>query len=141
MQPNVSTRIQLVRSDIARQQAAAIVNAARERSRHHHGGTLPAPHVIHTVRPIWNDGHRGEPGLLANCYRNYLRLAVEHALASVAFPGISTGIYACPKKEATVVARREVAQFLRENPWPQLVVFVAFDEAIRQLYEQAAEAT
>ena len=109
VQPNISTRIQLVRSDIARQQAAAIVNAARERSRHHHGGTLPAPHVIHTVGPIWNGGHRGEPELLANCYRNCLRPTVEHALASVAFPGISTGIYAYPEKEATVVARREVA--------------------------------
>ena len=90
--------------------------------------------------PIWNGGHRGEPELLANCYRNCLRPTVEHALASVAFPGISTGIYAYPKKKATVVARREVAQFLRENPWPQLVVFVAFDEAIRRLYEQGADA-
>ncbi|WP_345055820.1 O-acetyl-ADP-ribose deacetylase [Hymenobacter glaciei] len=100
------------------------------------GGRLPAGHVIHTVGPVWNGGHKGEPALLASCYRNSLRLAEENQLASVAFPGISTGIYGYPKKEAAAVAVREVQQWLAAHEWPQTVVFVAFDEENRQLYEQ-----
>ena len=65
-------------------------------------------HVIHTVGPVWNGGHKGEPELLANCYRNSLRLAEEHKLESIAFPSISTGIYGYPKEEAAVIAVREV---------------------------------
>ncbi|MBF9143675.1 O-acetyl-ADP-ribose deacetylase [Hymenobacter properus] len=100
------------------------------------GGRLPAAHVIHTVGPVWNGGHKGEPELLANCYRNSLRLAAENHLESVAFPGISTGIYGYPKAEAAAVAVREVRQWLAAHAWPQQVVFVVFDEENRRLYEQ-----
>ncbi|WP_046246082.1 O-acetyl-ADP-ribose deacetylase [Hymenobacter terrenus] len=100
------------------------------------GGKLPAAHVIHTVGPIWHGGQQGEPELLANCYHNSLRLAAEHQLASVAFPGISTGVYGYPKKEATSIAVREVCQWLSENQFPQTVVFVTFDDESRRLYEQ-----
>ena len=100
------------------------------------GGRLPAAHVIHTVGPVWNGGHKGEPELLANCYRNSLRLAAEHQLASVAFPGISTGIYGYPKREAAAIAVREVQQWLAAHEFPQTVIFVTFDEENRRLYEQ-----
>ena len=100
------------------------------------GGRLPAAHVIHTVGPVWNGGHKGEPELLASCYRNSLRLAEENKLASVAFPGISTGIYGYPKPEAAAVAVREVQQWLAAHEWPQTVVFVVFDEENRRLYGQ-----
>lgn len=85
---------------------------------------------------MWNGGHKGEPDLLASCYRNSLRLAEENRLASVAFPGISTGIYGYPKPAAAAVAVREVRQWLAEHAWPQTVVFVVFDEENRRLYEQ-----
>lgn len=101
------------------------------------GGRLPAGHVIHTVGPVWNGGHRGEPALLANCYRNSLRLAAENQLDSLAFPGISTGIYGYPKKEATGIAVREVQEFLAQNLVPATVTFVAFDDGSRRIYEQA----
>ena len=100
------------------------------------GGRLPAKHVIHTVGPVWNGGHKGEPELLANCYRNSLRLATEHQLESVAFPGISTGVYGYPKKEATAIAVREVQQWLAEHEFPKKVIFVAFDDEGRRLYER-----
>lgn len=103
------------------------------------GGRLPAAHVIHTVGPVWNGGHKSEPELLASCYRNSLRLAAEHQLASVAFPGISTGIYGYPKKEAAAIAVREVQQWLAAHEFPQTVVFVVFDEENRRLYEQALQ--
>ena len=101
------------------------------------GGRLPAQYVIHTVGPVYQDGRHGEPELLASCYRHSLRLAAENQLASVAFPGISTGIYGYPKAEAATIAVREVRQFQAENKFPETVVFVAFDEASRRLYEQA----
>ncbi|MGI4875171.1 MAG: O-acetyl-ADP-ribose deacetylase [Janthinobacterium lividum] len=101
------------------------------------GGRRLAAYVIHTVGPVWNGGHRNEPELLANCYRNSLRLAAEKQLASVAFPGISTGIYGYPKAEAAAIAVREVRQWLAAHEWPQEVVLVAFDEESRRQYELA----
>lgn len=98
------------------------------------GGQLPARYVIHTVGPVWNGGHKGEPDLLAACYRNSLRIAAEKHLRSVAFPGISTGIYGYPKPEAAAIAVREVQQFLAAHEWPQEVVLVAFDEEALRLY-------
>jgi O-acetyl-ADP-ribose deacetylase (regulator of RNase III) len=100
------------------------------------GGRLPAQYVIHTVGPVWNGGHQGEPEKLANCYRNSLRLAAEKQLASLAFPGISTGVYGYPKPEAAAIAVREVRQFLSENEFPQTVEFVVFDDESRRLYER-----
>ena len=96
------------------------------------GGRLPARHVIHTVGPVWNGGHKGEPELLANCYRNSLRLALDHQLKSVAFPGISTGIYHYPKQAAASLAAHE---------WPREAVLVAFDTETKQLYEQEVART
>lgn len=105
------------------------------------GGRLPAPHVIHTVGPVWNGGHKGEPELLANCYRNSLRLALENQLESVAFPGISTGIYGYPKPEAAAIAVREIRQWLATHEWPKEVVLVAFDQESKRLYEQELTLT
>jgi O-acetyl-ADP-ribose deacetylase (regulator of RNase III) len=100
------------------------------------GGRLPASYVIHTVGPVWNGGHKGEPELLANCYRNSLRIALDRQLESVAFPGISTGIYHYPKPEAAALAVHEVQQWLAAHEWPREVVLVAFDAETKQLYEQ-----
>jgi O-acetyl-ADP-ribose deacetylase len=103
------------------------------------GGQLPAAYVIHTVGPVWNGGHKQEPELLARCYRNSLLLAQQHQLASVAFPGISTGIYGYPKPEAAAIAVREVRGFLAQHEFPQEVVFVVFDQESEQLYRQALQ--
>lgn len=100
------------------------------------GGRLPARYVIHTVGPVWNGGHKHEPELLANCYRNSLGLAARHGVGSVAFPGISTGIYGYPKVEAASIAIQEVSHFLRAHEQPAEVVFVAFGEEDFRLYEQ-----
>ncbi|MBC6988154.1 O-acetyl-ADP-ribose deacetylase [Hymenobacter sp. BT491] len=99
-------------------------------------GRLPAGFVIHTVGPVWNGGRKGEPELLANCYRNSLQLTAEHRLDSVAFPGISTGVYGYPKPEATGIAVREVRLFLEQNVDLQTIVFVTFDSESYRLYER-----
>ncbi|MGA2590322.1 MAG: macro domain-containing protein, partial [Bryobacteraceae bacterium] len=41
-------------------------------------GALPAHHVFHAVGPVYRDGKRGEPDLLASCYRKCFELAEEH---------------------------------------------------------------
>lgn len=68
------------------------------------GYRLPAKHVIHAVGPVWRGGHAGEEELLASCYRTALELAAAHRLASIAFPAISTGVYAFPADRAARIA-------------------------------------
>ena len=80
------------------------------------GYQLPARFVIHTVGPVWNGGGARVADLLASCYRNSLRLAVEHGLKTIAFPSISTGIYGYPIEEAARIAIDVVAEHDRENP-------------------------
>src|SRR6516225_10435306 len=68
------------------------------------GYRLPARHVIHAVGPVWRGGRAGEEELLASCYRTALDLAAAHRLASIAFPAISTGVYAFPADLAARIA-------------------------------------
>jgi len=75
-------------------------------------GDLPARHVIHTVGPVYGAERGHEPELLAACYENCLKLAVKHSLVSLAFPAISTGIFAYPRSEAAAVASSAVSNFL-----------------------------
>jgi O-acetyl-ADP-ribose deacetylase (regulator of RNase III) len=73
------------------------------------GYRLPASHVIHAVGPVWRGGKAGEDELLASCYRAALNLAAAHRLGSIAFPAISTGIYAFPADRAARIAVGTVA--------------------------------
>lgn len=98
-------------------------------------GNLPATYVIHTVGPVWNGGKNGEPELLANAYRNCLRVAVENNVQSIAFPGISTGIYGYPKAEAAKVAIQTVKEFLANTSIIEQVTFVCFDDENFALYK------
>ena len=66
------------------------------------GHNLEAKHIIHTVGPIWEDGHENEPQLLENCYKNSLRLASENGIRTIAFPAISTGAYDFPPDQASL---------------------------------------
>ena len=79
------------------------------------GFALPAKWIIHTVGPVWHGGDQGEPGQLQACYENAFELAAEKGLRSLAFPGISTGVYGYPKERAVEIAlqamRRHVDAF------------------------------
>ena len=103
------------------------------------GGKLSARYVIHTVGPVWRGGDSGEPGLLSNCYRNSLKLAVENGIKTVSFPSISTGIYGYPVEKASAVALEVVTEFLQDNDDLDEVVFVLFDSLTYQGYEDALE--
>ncbi len=76
---------------------------------------LPARHVIHTVGPVWSGGRQREPELLAACYTNSLRLALEHGVATVAFPSISTGVYGYPVELAAPIAIESVRRVVAMN--------------------------
>lgn len=71
------------------------------------GYNLPARYVIHTVGPVWTDGTKGEPELLAASYRNSFALARQYAIRSIAFPAISCGVYGYPMKQGAAIALQE----------------------------------
>jgi O-acetyl-ADP-ribose deacetylase (regulator of RNase III) len=100
------------------------------------GYKLPAKNVVHTVGPVWNGGKNNEDELLASCYRNSLKLAVENGIKSIAFPAISTGVYKFPLDRATKIAIDEVTKFLNDNDEIEKVIFVAFDDSTYNCYEE-----
>ena len=79
------------------------------------GYDLPSKHVIHTVGPVWDGGRANEDALLADCYRNSLKLGEENGLRMVAFPAISTDVFGFPKERAARIAVREVRAFLDQD--------------------------
>ena len=98
---------------------------------------LPARWVIHTVGPIWHGGDQGEPVKLASCYRRSLEEAERIGAASVAFPGISTGVYGYPVDQAAKVAVREVRDWLAGHARPEHVVFCTFGASATEAVERA----
>lgn len=98
---------------------------------------LPAKFVIHTVGPVWLGGMRGEPELLASCYRNSLGLAAGNGVRSIAFPAISCGVYGYPVGEAAEIAVRETAAFLEAHRSIERVLFACFGDDVRRAYEKA----
>lgn len=97
---------------------------------------LPCDYVIHTVGPIWNGGRSNEEELLASCYFNSMKLAMEHGIRSVAFPSISTGVYRFPVELAAKTAVHTVSRFLQENPESfDLVEWVLFDDHTESVYK------
>ncbi len=93
------------------------------------GGRLAARHVIHTVGPIYGQHGGEEPRLLAACYASCIALAIEHGLATVAFPAISTGVYGYPKPEAARVAVAAVRLALERHASLRQVRLVYFSDA------------
>jgi O-acetyl-ADP-ribose deacetylase (regulator of RNase III) len=105
------------------------------------GGRLPAKYVIHTVGPVWQDGRHKEEALLADAYRNSLRLAAEHNIKTIAFPNISTGIYGFPKDKAAAIALKTTTAFLEDSSLPEEVTFVCFDKENYDLYHRLLTRT
>lgn len=100
------------------------------------GHRLTAKYVIHTVGPVWRGGDAGEPELLASCYRRSIELAVAHDVASIAFPGISTGVYGYPVEAAARVAVATVREALAGATALRELVFCCFSDADLQVYRR-----
>ena len=103
------------------------------------GFALPARYIIHTPGPVWQGGQHNEAALLASSYRNSLQVAVDHGCQTVAFPSISTGVYAYPVAQAAQVAIATIKTALAQ--WPQLreVRLVCFDEQTYHAYQRVAQ--
>lgn len=161
--------IELVRGDITRIEADAIVNAANtslmggggvdgaihraagpgllEECRRLNGCPtgeakitagyfLKARYIIHTVGPVWRGGGHHESDLLEACYYNSLQLAVSHAIKTIAFPNISTGIYGYPRQAAAKIAIVTVSNWLKNHSLPEKVIFVLFDKENEEIYKR-----
>lgn len=101
------------------------------------GHDLRARHVIHTVGPVWQGGRAGEAALLANCYRESLRLAELHAIESIAFPAISCGVFGYPRTQAARVAVGTLRAWMSQRPGR--VLLCCFDATMATLYREALE--
>jgi O-acetyl-ADP-ribose deacetylase (regulator of RNase III) len=99
------------------------------------GYRLPAKFVIHTVGPVWHGGRNGEPELLASCYRRSLEIAVKHSLESIAFPGISTGVYGYPVESAARIAVNTVKSLVATQSGIGEIVFCCFSSGDLAVYE------
>lgn len=99
------------------------------------GYRLPAKYVIHTVGPVWHGGERGEPELLASCYRRSIEVAAANGITSIAFPAISTGVYGYPAELAARIAVATVRAVIAEFPAIEEVVFCCHSPGDLAIYE------
>ncbi|MCW9025236.1 MAG: O-acetyl-ADP-ribose deacetylase [Gammaproteobacteria bacterium] len=97
------------------------------------GFNLPAKYVIHTVGPVWQGGTNNEPELLQSCYRRCFKLALKNNIRTIAFPGISTGVYGYPKDKAVDIALTVMRDY--ENDFEQIIACV-FSKEDKQHYEE-----
>jgi O-acetyl-ADP-ribose deacetylase (regulator of RNase III) len=100
------------------------------------GYNLKAKYVIHTVGPVWGGGNNDENMVLSSCYNSSLQIAKMKKIKTIAFPGISTGVYGYPRELAAMIAVNETKRFLSKNPFPEKVIFVAFDDENFEIYRK-----
>jgi O-acetyl-ADP-ribose deacetylase (regulator of RNase III) len=100
------------------------------------GYRLKARHIVHTVGPVWYGGNKDETELLASCYQTSLELAKSNKMKTIAFPGISTGVYGFPKDLAALIAVNETKRFLNRNNYPEKVIFVTFGSENHEIYRK-----
>lgn len=106
-----------------------------------HAYRLPVRFVIHTVGPVWHGGGRGEPALLASCYRRAIELAAQNGIHTLAFPGVSTGVYGYPKEPAARIAVATVRDAVQAFPAIREVIFCCHSADDLALYRKClAEA-
>jgi O-acetyl-ADP-ribose deacetylase len=99
------------------------------------GYDLPARYVIHTVGPIY----RGQPSdrhLLRSCYQTSLQIAIQHELASLAFPAISCGVYGYPIEKAAKIAIETSLVILAHAGGLLRVTFVLYSTKDRDIYDR-----
>jgi O-acetyl-ADP-ribose deacetylase (regulator of RNase III) len=101
------------------------------------GYRLPARHVIHTVGPVWSDGHHGEPELLRSAYCNCFELARKQGIRSIAFPAISCGVYGYPMKLGAMIALSEAKNAAAGDDFSR-ILFVQFNQQAQAIYCGAA---
>jgi O-acetyl-ADP-ribose deacetylase (regulator of RNase III) len=100
------------------------------------GHKLKAMYLIHTVGPRYYLDGVDHAKLLADAYRNSIRVANELGCKSIAFPAISTGVYGYPIDEATEIAVRTIREEIAAGTELQEIVFCCFDRETEYVYER-----
>lgn len=103
------------------------------------GWDLPNAHVVHTVGPVWRGGGYGEEDLLESCHVRSVQLAGEAVARSIAFPAISCGRFGYPTDLAALTAIGSAVAAAHDEGL-DLVRFVLFDDATRQIFQDAADS-
>lgn len=94
-----------------------------------------ADYIIHTVGPIYS-AKPSDAEYLSSCYQNSLDLALMKGCTSIAFPGISTGVYGYPLNEAAKVSLLACTQWLDAHPDVAMdVYFCCFKAAEMEAYK------
>ena len=97
-------------------------------------GIKNAKHIIHIVGPIYS-GSKQDAEMLSACYKNSLDLALANGCTSIAFPGISTGVYGYPIAEAAQVSLHTVQDWIDAHPDAAMnVYFCCFRDREAEAY-------
>lgn len=102
------------------------------------GHRLPNSHVVHCLGPVYGQDEPSDK-LLADCYRNAVRLAEQEDLKSIAFPSISTGAFGYPVEEAAEIALRAVVDETASLQSIQVIRFVLYGTSARKVHEEVLE--
>lgn len=103
------------------------------------GFRAPTKHIIHTAAPVYfdSDDEAAKIAVLRKCYTSCIELAAAHALTSIAFPCLGTGIYGWPRELACEIALRSTSDALNAAPSLRDVVFCCFTEDDAAIYRNA----
>ena len=103
------------------------------------GHNLPNKYVIHCLGPRYGID-KPEDKLLADCYRNALKVANEHKIDSIAFPAISTGIFGYPVEEAAEVALKTIKEVIPTLKHVKKIRFVLHSDRDLKVHEKVLES-
>jgi O-acetyl-ADP-ribose deacetylase (regulator of RNase III) len=102
------------------------------------GFKMRARWIVHAVGPVWQGGGVREADLLSSAYHQAFARAKEHGgIRSIAFPAISTGVFAFPRDQA---ARIAIDTMLAHEDEFDRVVACLFDEDSVDLYRRTLES-
>jgi len=96
---------------------------------------LPNKYVIHCLGPVYGVD-KPEEKLLADCYRNALKLADQHQIDSIAFPSISTGYFGYPTEEAAKIAFKTILDTIPELKYVKKIRFILYTEKDLAIHER-----
>ncbi len=99
------------------------------------GHNLPNQYVIHCLGPIYGKDKPSDL-LLANCYRNALKIMQENKIDSIAFPAISTGVFGYPKAEAARVAFKTIIDMVGQLDPDKRIRFVLHTKSDLEIHQK-----
>ena len=99
-----------------------------------------ARYIIHTVGPIYSAIKEDEDHL-RSCYINSLDLALKHHCTSIAFPGISTGVYGYPIQEASAISYQAICDWIDKYPDIEMAIYLCgFRDQEVEAYQKIMKA-